>query len=95
MEQELHKRERAGVADAVLLEDYKSENTFIENLEKRFNENIIYVREVLGWSDVTHTLLSICSWSYKVCKRNYFLGALECCSATNKRRHCLSIDPTN
>lgn len=43
MERELNERDRAGVSDAVLLEDYTNENSFIENLEKRFNENIIYV----------------------------------------------------
>ncbi|XP_070493184.1 unconventional myosin IC [Chironomus tepperi] len=42
MERELNERDRAGVSDAVLLEDYTNENSFIENLEKRFNENIIY-----------------------------------------------------
>lgn len=43
MERELNERERAGVSDAVLIEDFTNENAFIENLEKRFNENIIYV----------------------------------------------------
>lgn len=45
MERDLNEREKAGVPDAVLLEDYTNENVFIENLEKRFNENIIYVRK--------------------------------------------------
>lgn len=45
MERELNKREKAGVPDAVLLEDFTDENVFIENLEKRFRENIIYVRK--------------------------------------------------
>lgn len=43
MERELNERGRAGVADAVLLEDFTNENAFIENLEKRFHENFIYV----------------------------------------------------
>lgn len=43
MERELNERDRTGVSDAVLLEDYTSENAFISNLEKRFNENLIYV----------------------------------------------------
>lgn len=45
MERDLNEREKAGVPDAVLLEDYTNENVFIENLEKRFGENIIYVRQ--------------------------------------------------
>lgn len=44
MERDLNEREKAGVPDAVLLEDFTNENVFIENLEKRFHENIIYVR---------------------------------------------------
>jgi hypothetical protein len=44
MERELYERERAGVSDAVLLEDYTNDDVFIANLEKRFHENFIYVR---------------------------------------------------
>lgn len=44
MERDLNEREKAGVPDAVLLEDFTNDNVFIENLEKRFGENIIYVR---------------------------------------------------
>lgn len=47
MERDLNEREKAGVPDAVLLEHYEDENVFIENLEKRFKENIIYVRRKL------------------------------------------------
>lgn len=43
METHLQHRDRVGVQDAVLLEDYTSETAFVENLEKRFKENIIYV----------------------------------------------------
>lgn len=45
MERELYEnfREQYGVSDAVLLEDYTNENAFMENLEKRFYEKIIYV----------------------------------------------------
>eukprot|EP00121_Abeoforma_whisleri_P009045 Awhi_evm1s8310 len=32
----------AGVGDAVLLENYQNEDVFIDNLEKRFKEDIIY-----------------------------------------------------
>lgn len=45
MERDLNEREKAGVPDAVLLENFEDENVFIENLEKRFKENIIYVRK--------------------------------------------------
>lgn len=43
METSLQDRDRVGVQDAVLLEDYTSEEAFVDNLQKRFNENIIYV----------------------------------------------------
>ncbi|XP_060803259.1 unconventional myosin IC isoform X1 [Amyelois transitella] len=42
MEHALQHRERVGVQDFVLLEDYRSEAAFIDNLKKRFHENIIY-----------------------------------------------------
>jgi hypothetical protein len=43
METHLQDRDRVGVQDAVLLEDYTSEVAFVENLQKRFKENLIYV----------------------------------------------------
>lgn len=43
MERGLHERDRVGVQDFVLLEDFQSEHAFIDNLRKRFNENLIYV----------------------------------------------------
>lgn len=43
MEKSLEDRDRVGVQDAVLLENYTSEKAFVDNLEKRFKENIIYV----------------------------------------------------
>lgn len=43
MERSLHERDRVGVQDCVLLENYNSERAFIENLRKRFKENLIYV----------------------------------------------------
>lgn len=43
MERGLHERDRVGVQDFVLLEDYQSDEAFIDNLRKRFQENIIYV----------------------------------------------------
>ncbi|XP_014240343.1 myosin-IB isoform X2 [Cimex lectularius] len=42
MEKSLHERDRVGVQDSVLLEDFRSELAFLENLRKRFKENIIY-----------------------------------------------------
>ncbi|CAG9786936.1 unnamed protein product [Diatraea saccharalis] len=42
MEHALQHRERVGVSDFVLLEDFRSEEAFIDNLRKRFRENIIY-----------------------------------------------------
>ncbi|XP_046992260.1 unconventional myosin IC isoform X1 [Schistocerca americana] len=42
MDRDLHRRDRVGVQDFVLLEDYQSESAFIENLRKRFKEDIIY-----------------------------------------------------
>lgn len=48
MEIHLQHRDRVGVADAVLLEDYRSETAFVDNLEKRFNENLIYVSNHLS-----------------------------------------------
>ncbi|XP_019878612.1 unconventional myosin IC isoform X2 [Aethina tumida] len=42
METHLQDRDRVGVQDAVLLEDYTNEKVFSENLEKRFKENVIY-----------------------------------------------------
>lgn len=43
MESVLDDRARVGVPDAILLEDYTSEDAFLNNLVKRYNENIIYV----------------------------------------------------
>nr|XP_056721155.1 unconventional myosin-Ic [Euleptes europaea] len=42
MENALTARDRVGVQDFVLLENYTSEAAFIENLRKRFKENLIY-----------------------------------------------------
>lgn len=46
MESALTARDRVGVQDFVLLENYNSEATFIENLRRRFRENLIYVRNM-------------------------------------------------
>ncbi|KAM8835472.1 unconventional myosin-Ic-like isoform 1-T2 [Synchiropus picturatus] len=42
MEGPLTARDRVGVQDFVLLENYNSEAAFIENLRRRFRENLIY-----------------------------------------------------
>ncbi|XP_011189491.1 unconventional myosin IC isoform X2 [Zeugodacus cucurbitae] len=42
MERGLHDRDRVGVQDFVLLENIQSEEAFIGNLRKRFQENLIY-----------------------------------------------------
>ena len=43
MESALHQRDHIGVQDSVLLEDFQSEDAFLENLQKRFRANLIYV----------------------------------------------------
>lgn len=47
MESTLTARDRVGVQDFLLLENYNSEAAFIENLRRRLRENLIYVREPL------------------------------------------------
>ncbi|XP_023382542.1 unconventional myosin-Ic-like isoform X3 [Pteropus vampyrus] len=42
MESALTARDRVGVQDFVLLENFTSEAAFIENLRRRFRENLIY-----------------------------------------------------
>lgn len=42
MERDLHARDRVGVQDFVLLENFQSEEAFVDNLRKRFKENLIY-----------------------------------------------------
>uniref|UniRef100_A0A673AU74 Myosin Ic, paralog a n=1 Tax=Sphaeramia orbicularis TaxID=375764 RepID=A0A673AU74_9TELE len=42
MESALTARDRVGVQDFVLLENYNSEAAFIENLRRRFRENLVY-----------------------------------------------------
>uniref|UniRef100_A0A3B4XW28 Myosin Ic, paralog a n=1 Tax=Seriola lalandi dorsalis TaxID=1841481 RepID=A0A3B4XW28_SERLL len=42
MESALTARDRVGVQDFVLLENYNSEAAFIENLRRRFKENLVY-----------------------------------------------------
>uniref|UniRef100_A0A6P7GQK3 Unconventional myosin IC n=1 Tax=Diabrotica virgifera virgifera TaxID=50390 RepID=A0A6P7GQK3_DIAVI len=42
MEHHLYDRDRVGVQDAVLLEDYTNQDVFVDNLQKRFKEDVIY-----------------------------------------------------
>lgn len=42
MERSLHERDRVGVQDAVMLENHTDERAFVENLRKRFHENLVY-----------------------------------------------------
>lgn len=50
MENLLHARNKVGVQDFVLLEKYTDENAFVENLQKRFQEKLIYVCFYLHFS---------------------------------------------
>lgn len=43
MENQLSLRDKVGLQDFLLLENYQDEDAFIENLRKRFYEKIIYV----------------------------------------------------
>lgn len=43
METSLKDRDKVGVQDTVLLENYTDENVFVDNLKKRFKEDLIYV----------------------------------------------------
>lgn len=42
MEKGLHERDRVGLQDFLLLENYESEEAFVDNLLKRFGEDLIY-----------------------------------------------------
>lgn len=61
MEKALHDRDVVGVQDFVLLENYQSEEAFLDNLKKRFQENLIYVSKVALITDwaCTHIKLHI------------------------------------
>lgn len=48
MENVLHIRDKVGLQDFLLLENFKDEESFIENLRKRFHENLIYVSAPLA-----------------------------------------------
>ena len=42
----LHQRDKVGVDDSVLLENYEDKSAFLENLHRRYKENIIYVSDL-------------------------------------------------
>lgn len=56
MESALTARDRVGVQDFVLLENFTSETAFIENLRKRSSERLIYVSRKFPLFNV-HTVL--------------------------------------
>lgn len=56
MEGALTARDRVGIQDFVLLDAFTSESAFLDNLRKRFNENLIYV-SLLLW--ITNSLIII------------------------------------
>ena len=60
MESDLAQRDVIGVQDAVLLEDIHSESIFIDNLEKRFKENLIYVSFFFVIKFIARALELIC-----------------------------------
>jgi hypothetical protein len=55
MESALHARDEVGVHDAVLLDAYQDEDAFVENLEKRFGNSIIYVSTSISNSRTLNT----------------------------------------
>ena len=77
MESALTARDRVGVQDFVLLENFTSEAAFIENLRKRFKENLIYVSSKVTDAKVfisdlnlsvcckRHTIALLCSWIWR------------------------------
>ena len=79
MERALHARDQIGVEDFVLLEDYQSQDAFVDNLRKRFKADLIYVSEdvtmeteVLEMSFLVMLFIDGCSWQ---CSSPYSLEA--------------------
>lgn len=64
MESALTARDRVGVQDFVLLENYNSEAAFIENLRRRFRENLIYVIKPPVFTQYAPKHFSWCSDTY-------------------------------
>ena len=61
VESALHARDHIGVQDFVLLEDYKSEDAFLENLRKRFKSDLIYVSFIAALSSSCLSVGEECS----------------------------------
>lgn len=57
IESALAARDRVGVQDFVLLHDHTSESEFIENLRKRFSNDLIYVS-----SSQARVTVCLCAW---------------------------------
>ncbi|KAI0238454.1 hypothetical protein LSAT2_010826 [Lamellibrachia satsuma] len=57
MEQELHARDKVGVQDFVLLEDYTNTDAFIDNLDRRFKEDLIYGKHNFAASDSSNVMV--------------------------------------
>lgn len=53
----LHQRDRVGVDDCVLLDNHRDRELFVNNLRKRFNEDIIYVSIILHSLNVQFILI--------------------------------------
>lgn len=64
MENALTARDRVGVQDFVLLENFTSEAAFIENLRKRFKENLIYVSIIKRCPSQAVPLSLLCTWGW-------------------------------
>lgn len=58
MEGALIARDRVGVQDFVLLDSHTSETSFLNNLRKRYQENLIYVST---WSSASVGRVDSCS----------------------------------
>lgn len=67
MESALTARDRVGVQDFVLLENYTSEAAFIENLRKRFKENLIYVSSRRKWHQSVAWIFVLCPYCARTC----------------------------
>lgn len=65
MEGALIARDRVGVQDFVLLDSHTSESAFLDNLRKRYRENLIYVIKNEAASPFATGLLLSPGWVWK------------------------------
>lgn len=70
-------RDRIGVQDFVLLEDFKSVDAFTDNLQKRFHEKLIYVSPPMMFSPGLHCL-SFLFVHFVFCGRKRFCRLSHC-----------------